>query len=86
MKIVFHKNFDKKFKKLPKHIKIKAIKVIASFAKNPLSKPLNNHKLNGKLSDKRSISVTDNIRIVFEEQSDYILVLMLDIGTHSQVY
>lgn len=35
---------------------------------------------------KRAISVMGDMRIIFEEFNDYTLVLMLDVGTHNQVY
>ena len=34
----------------------------------------------------RAISVTSDIRIIFQEFFHYRVVLFLDIGTHSQVY
>ena len=86
MQIVFHRNFEKRFKKLSPQIKKKATAVIKKFKKNPFDRSLKNHPLKGKLSDKRAISVTDDIRIVFEEYDSYILILILDIGTHPQVY
>lgn len=86
MKIRFHKNFIKRFKKLPPDVKEKAQLAIQKFCKNPLDPVLKNHPLSGKLSDKRAFSVTGNIRIIFEECDNYILVIMLDVGTHNQVY
>lgn len=86
MKIILHKNFEKRFKKLPLSIRKKAIAVIQKFGKNPFHPSLKNHPLVGKLSGKRALSVTFDTRIIFEEYDDYILVIMLDIGTHNQVY
>lgn len=86
MKIRFHKHFEKRFKKLPKSLKNKTILAIKKFAKNPFNKNLNNHALTGNLKGKRAFSVTGDLRIIFDEHEDYLLVIMLDVGKHSQVY
>ena len=86
MQIKYHKNFTKSFKKLTPLLKDKTKKVIIKFTKNPRDKTLKNHKLTGKLNNKRAISVTGDIRIIFEQHNNYILVIFLDIGSHNQVY
>jgi addiction module RelE/StbE family toxin len=86
MKIVRHKNFKKKYKKLPQGIKTKVNLAIKKFSSNPLDPSLKNHSLRGGMSGKRAISVTGDVRIIFEECDGYVLVVMLDVGTHAQVY
>jgi len=86
MEIKFHKSFEKSFKKLPRGLKDKVINAIALFAKNPQDKQLKNHPLKGNLCGKKSFSVTGDLRIIFEEIDNYVLVIMLDVGTRNQVY
>lgn len=86
MKILFQKNFDKAYKKLPIKLKEKTDDAIEKFRLNPLDSTLKNHKLSGKLKGKKAFSITSDMRVVFEEYDDYVLVIMLDIGTHNQVY
>jgi addiction module RelE/StbE family toxin len=86
MRIRYHKKFEKRFKKLPPSLKKKTISAIRKFVKDPFDKTLANHPLTGKLLGKRAFSVTGDIRIVFEEYNSYVLVIMLDVGSHSQVY
>jgi len=86
MRIDYHKNFGKKYRKLPKKIQQKVDGVIEEFQNNPLSPRLKNHPLKGAMKGRRAISVTGDLRIIFREYDDYILVLMLDVGTHTQVY
>lgn len=86
MKIIYHKRFEKRFKKLPLNLKEKTISAIQHFSKKPFDPLLKNHALTGKLSGRRAFSVTSNIRIIFEEYDNYVLVIMLDVGTHNQVY
>jgi len=59
---------------------------IEKFYQDPFDPSLKNHPLHGGMSGRRSISVTGDVRIIFEEYDNYVLVIMLDIGTHNQVY
>lgn len=86
MKIQYHRNFEKSFKKLNLKLKEKTIATIRKFTKNPFDASLRNHALQGKLEGKRAFSVTGDVRIIFEECDGYVLVIMLDVGTHSQLY
>lgn len=86
MKIVFHKNFEKHFKRLSPGLRAKTVDAIQLFGKNPHEKVLRNHKLKGKLEGKRAFYVVADLRVIFEEKDDYLLVIMLDVGSHNQVY
>jgi len=86
MEVQYHKDFLKRFKKLDKKLKIKVVETIELFSKNPLEQSLKNHQLKGSLKHLRAISVTGDMRIIFEQFDNYTLVVMLDVGTHNQVY
>ena len=86
MKVIFSKQYDKGFDKLPIHKKRKVNEVIKIFKKNPRDPRLRNHKLHGKIKDRRSISVDSDLRIIFREENNYLLVLFLQIENHKQVY
>lgn len=86
MIIDFHKHFHKSYNKLDKKMQFKVDETIFKFRKNPYDSSLKNHALKGSMQGKRSFSVTGDIRIIFEEKQNYILVIMLDVGTHNQVY
>ncbi len=86
MEIIYHKNFNKAYAKLPKKLMLKVDAAIDIFLCNPFDKSLKNHALKGLLLEKRSISVTGDLRILFEEYDNYFIVLLLDVGTHSHVY
>lgn len=86
MKIVYHKKFTKRFERLSFKLQNRAIETIELFQKNPSSLVLRNHALKRNMAGKRAISVTGDVRIVFEEYDNYVLVIMLDVGTHNQVY
>ncbi len=86
MKILRHKKFAKSFKKLSTRKQEKVKKALYKFKENPFHEILNNHGLHGKYSGKRSISVGGDLRIIFEEKDEYLLVIMIEVGTHAQLY
>lgn len=86
MHIEYHRYFTKAFLTLRKKHQDKVSSAINEFQKDPFAKKLRNHQLKGRLSGKRAISVTGDLRIIFQEYENYTLVIMLDVGTHNQVY
>ncbi len=86
MQILRHKNFKKSYQRLHKSLKEKVNLSIEKFYKNPFDQSLKNHPLKGKMVGKRAFSVTSDLRIIFEEHENYVVVIMLDVGTHNQVY
>jgi len=47
---------------------------------------LKNHALAGKLRGLRAISAGYDLRIVYEEEGGHATVLLLNTGTHDEVY
>ena len=86
MKIINQKKFINGNLRLQPRIQKKVDAVVKKFHENPFHPSLKNHPLKGKQNDKRSISVTGDMRIIFREYNNYVIVLMLDVGTHNQVY
>jgi addiction module RelE/StbE family toxin len=68
------KNQQEKFKE--------RLKIFIEDKTHPL---LKDHKLIGKLKDKRAFSITGDIRVVYREINSK-SIQFLDIGTHPQVY
>lgn len=85
MIIIPTKYFKKKVSKLPKSIKIKLAKKINLFMDEPKDIILNNHQLSGRYSGYRSINITGNYRMIFEELEDS-SVRLIDIDTHAKLY
>ncbi len=85
MNIIFHKNFEKSYKKLPAKIKNKIKERNTIFLEDPFRPILNNHALSGKYTGYRSINITGNIRIVYKFL-DKSTVLFSEIGTHGELY
>lgn len=86
MKIIYHKQFLKSFKKLSPKEKELIKTAIRIFSENPFDKKLRNHALQGKMRGKRSISVKGDLRIIFVEENGYLIIIILDLGKHNKVY
>ena len=86
MKIFKKKSFLKAYKKLNTKLRKKVDETIVLFVENPFNPRLKNHALSGPMSGFRSISVTGDMRIVFREEDGYVVVVLLNVGSHNQVY
>ena len=87
MKIKYHKEFLKNYKKRIKpYPKLSAhvTKQLNKFIKDPQNPSLRDHKLIGKKKSFRAFSVTGDIRLVYMIKDDEIW--LYDIGSHNQVY
>ncbi|MCD6434994.1 MAG: type II toxin-antitoxin system mRNA interferase toxin, RelE/StbE family [Clostridiales bacterium] len=86
MKIIYHKIFLKSFKKLSSKNKEIVKKTIGVFSKDPFDKKLKNHALKGRMQGKRAISIKGDFRIIFVEQDEYLIVMILNLEKHNRVY
>lgn len=85
MIVIPTKNFEKKLSKSSNTVKIKFKERIRIFMSEPHNIILNNHKLHGKYTGYRSINITGNYRLIFEEiKVD--TVRLVDINTHPELY
>lgn len=87
MKIDFHPNFRRAYKKriLRNQKLVEKVKErIKLFQANPKNPVIKDHRLMGSKFKYRSFSITGDIRIIYEQQDDKIV--FHDIGTHNQVY
>ncbi len=85
LEIKYHKNFQKQYNKLDKKLKDKVKEKIKIFLIDEFDYRLNNHKLNGEYDGCRSINVPGGMRIIYMKEGVQ-LVLLLQVGTHSQLY
>ncbi len=87
MKIFVTSYFEKKYKKLVKKdasLKETIDSKITIFKTNRLHPSLRLHKLTSKDIESWSISIKDNLRIIFQYVEEGIL--LTDIGSHDEVY
>lgn len=86
MIVYFKKSFDKQYIKLSSENRKKVDNAILILQKNPFDEQLKNHALAGKAKGKRSMFAGFDLRIIFEVEGNYVVVIMLNVGTHSQLY
>lgn len=93
MNLIWSEGFKRSFKKLIKkntQLKTKIFNVLRLLAEDPFTSSLKSHKLSGNLAGLWSCSVTYDCRIVFSFSEDgeflEIVILLIDIGNHDQVY
>ena len=85
MKIIPGNKIEKKVAKLPVIIqKAVAVKLVI-FIEDPFAMILNNHQLHGEKKHYRSINITGDYRLLYE-QYDPDTVRLVDIDTHSNLY
>ena len=84
MEIVFHKQFKKKFKKLPVKVRQQFFEHLELFTSDSTHPTLNNHSVDKAFPDCRSINVTGDYRAIF--YLEVTVVTFITIGTHSELY
>jgi len=85
MKIFLQRNFKKQYGKLTPGQQKRFRERRDLFVENPFHPILNNHRLLGKYKGFRSINVTGDLRVIFEELDDKKVVFHI-IDTHSNLY
>ena len=85
MKLYFHKKFEKQYRRLQKQEQKRVQERISLFRENPFHPVLENHPLQGKYAEYRSISIRGDLRAVFKRQGvdEY---WFTKVGTHSELY
>lgn len=86
MKILSHKAFDKAYAKLPLQQRKAVDAALISFSKSPLDPTLRDHALKGKMKALRSFSAGHDLRVIYREEDGFVIVTLLDVGSHNQVY
>lgn len=93
MILIVDKSFKRAFKRLVKKnpkLEEKVLRVLELLADDPFTPSLKSHKLTGQLEGFWSCSVTYDCRIIFalrkDTESDEDLIVLVDIGSHDEVY
>jgi addiction module RelE/StbE family toxin len=86
---IFKRNFKRLVKKNPQ-LQDKILETLQLLEEDPFTPSLKSHKLTGQLKGLWSCSVTYNYRIVFAFKQDPMtredLIVLVDIGSHDEVY
>lgn len=85
MIILRNNRFKKKVRILPQPIKKALASRLRLFVASPFQDLLNNHALVGPRSGERSINITGDWRLIFEEAGPD-TIRLIDIDTHHNLY
>ena len=85
MKLILHRNFEKRFVKLDQKIREKFRERRDLFIQNPFHPLLDNHALAGDREGQWSINITGDWRAIYVWMDEN-TVIFLDIDTHSNLY
>jgi mRNA-degrading endonuclease YafQ of YafQ-DinJ toxin-antitoxin module len=85
MRIAKAKPFEKQYKKLPVKIQKQFAERLKLFLNDKNHSLLHVHSLKGKYTGLWSFNVTADIRVIFDDSYDGVLILMA-IGSHSELY
>ena len=89
IKLVWDNSFKRSYKKRVGHnnqLKKKFWETLGLFTSNPFDTRLKTHKLTGKLDGLWSFTIDYDCRIIFKFLKTAGEVLLIDIGTHDEVY
>jgi mRNA interferase YafQ len=93
MEVVWSSGFKRSFRKITKknpQLKNQIINVLRLLADDPFTPSLKSHKLTGNLAGFWSCSVAYDCRIIFNLSEDEklleMVILLIDIGSHDEVY
>lgn len=80
--------YKKSYKKLPHSLQRKVDERLILFSKNPFNAILRNHWLRWPREGYRSVNISWDYRLIFQELSDgtYELIELVDVWSHSQLY
>ncbi|MBW4478245.1 MAG: type II toxin-antitoxin system YafQ family toxin [Tolypothrix brevis GSE-NOS-MK-07-07A] len=93
MEVVWSSGFKRSFRKITKknpQLKNQVLKVLRLLADDPFTPSLKSHKLTGDLAGLWSCSVAYDCRIIFNLSEDEnllaMVILLIDLGSHDEVY
>ena len=86
MQLQFNRRFLKQYARLPLVDRKKVDHAILLFRDNPFHPQLKTHKLIGKQKCFYAFKAGYDLRVIFQEKDGFTEVLLLDLGSHDQVY
>lgn len=81
----FKNSYKKRIRNHP-YLKRRFWEALELFTHNPFDEGLKTHRLTGKLDGSWAFSVASDCRVLFKFYDNNRTVLMIDIGSHEEVY
>jgi addiction module RelE/StbE family toxin len=86
MNVIFSKSFRKALARLRPR-EVSSVEEAVTLYKNNRTDPsLHDHALKGKMKSLRAFSAGHDLRVIYREEGGFITIILLDAGTHNQVY
>ena len=89
-RVHFSKRYNKSIKKLVKNgvVKLLDVDVVINFIINAKLLPIkyHDHKLNGKYEGFRECHIQGNLLLVYKIEKKELILVLIDIGTHSYLF
>jgi mRNA-degrading endonuclease YafQ of YafQ-DinJ toxin-antitoxin module len=86
MTVTTHRKFLKAYTKLRVEQQLAIDDALLKFGGNRLDPSLQDHALKGKMKALRAFSAGFDLRVIYREEGGFITVVLLDVGTHNQIY
>ncbi len=86
MTFVQTKAFRKAFARLGPRGQAAVEAAVQQFKTDRLDASLHDHALKGKLKGLRAFSAAWDLRVIYREEGGFITIILLDVGSHNQVY
>ncbi|MEX1048580.1 MAG: type II toxin-antitoxin system mRNA interferase toxin, RelE/StbE family [Akkermansiaceae bacterium] len=86
MRIDSHKSFLKAYARLSLTQRRAVDDALMRFKNDRTEESLHDHALKGKMKSLRSFAASFDLRVIYREEGGFIMVVLIDVGTHNQVY
>lgn len=86
MELIFTKAFRNAFSKLTIAHQKQVQKAVGRYQADRTDPALRDHALKGKMIGLRAFSAAWDLRVVYGEEDGFTTIILIDIGTHNQVY
>ncbi len=86
MEFLFSKPFRKALARLSQRQRDEVQKAVEQYRTDRTQPSLADHALKGRMKGLRAFSAAWDLRIIYREEGGFITIILLDTGTHNQVY
>lgn len=86
MNVTSHRTFVKAYGRLSVVQRRQIDTALLMFRNNRTDPALHDHALKGKMKSLRAFSAGHDLRVIYREEGGFITIILLDAGTHNQVY
>jgi addiction module RelE/StbE family toxin len=86
MELIFTKSFRKALSKLTIAQRKQVENAVERYQADRTVPALRDHALKGKMIGLRAFSAAWNLRVIYAEEAAFTTIILIDTGTHNQVY